>query len=73
MLNEPSTMKLMLQIVGRQTQTYFSYLLVVVNYYYCCYYYYYYYCCYYYYFYYYYSEIHRNVSKLLRTNERWLA
>ena len=50
-------MKLMLQIVGRQTQTYFSYLLVVVDYYY----------------YYYYSGIHKNVSKLLRTNERWLA
>ena len=50
-------MRLMLQIVGRQTQTYFSYLLVVVDYYY----------------YYYYSGIHKNVSKLLRTNERWLA
>ena len=59
MLNEQSTMKLMLQIVGRQTRTYFSYLLVVDYYYY-----------YYYYYYYCYSGIHKNVSKLLRTNER---
>ena len=45
MLNEQSTMKLMLQIVGRQTRTYFSYLLVVDYY-------------YYYYYYYYLSLIH---------------